>query len=97
MNMQNYIELAEDEFDQRFTLIVNPFDKNAGWNGCFFETYGDELEFVRIQNPGCIWTMIDGDDGRLWLVSGYHYVNRINYLISIEQVPADVFYQIPLD
>ena len=88
--------LTEDEFDERFNLVKNPFDSNVGWDGCFFETYGEELQYVRKQNSACIWTMIDGDDGRLWLVSGYHYINRINYLISNEPVPIKTNLQVRL-
>lgn len=94
---ENYIQLSEDEFDEQFTTIKNPFDQDVGWEGCFLETYGKELEFVHKQNPDCIWTIIDGDDGGLWLVSGYHHVNRINYLITTEPIPENVFIEVKLD
>jgi len=88
--------LTEDEFDARFHLITNPFNPNAGWNGCVFETFGQELAYIRKQPPACIWTLIDGDDGGLWLVSGYHHVNRVNYLISKEPVPENQTIQVRL-
>jgi hypothetical protein len=46
-----------------------------------FETYGDDLDFVRSQDPKKIWTWVDGDMSSL-LVAGYHFVNRIGYHIA---------------
>jgi hypothetical protein len=46
-----------------------------------FETYGEDMEFVRNYDPKFIWTEIDGDSGT-YIVAGYHYVNRIQYYIT---------------
>ena len=91
----NYTTLTEDEFDARYPLILNHLDPNASWaigdaGGCLFETYGQELEFVRQQNPRAVWTLIDGEDGDQFLVSGVCFVNRIGYLVSTALVPEDV-------
>jgi len=48
---------------------------------------GEELDFVMAQDPRCIWTLVDGDDGNLYIVSGYHLVNRINYFVT--EVPYE--------
>lgn len=87
-----YIELSEDEFEQHFHLLPNHLNPNAGWNhdgdaGSLFETYGDELAFVRSQPVQHLWTLVDGDDGDLFIVSGYHIVNRIGHFVSREPVP----------
>ncbi|MBN8626910.1 MAG: hypothetical protein J0M17_15625 [Planctomycetes bacterium] len=87
-----FIELTEDEFDKQFPLLTNHLNPNASCAfgdgpGCLFETYGDELAFVRAQAPHAVWTFIDGDDGDCYVVSGYHFVNRIGYLISTVPVP----------
>lgn len=59
-----------------------------------FETYGEELEFVRAQDPRCIWTLVDGDDGNLYIVDGYHLVNRVNYFVT--EVPFEgKFMEVP--
>jgi len=93
------IEINEDTFDALFPLRPNHLDANASWAhgdgpGCLFETYGEELEFVRHQDPLTIWTFVDGDDGDQYLVSGYHLVNRIGYLISTTPVPEDLDIQV---
>ncbi|MEX0598466.1 MAG: hypothetical protein WD512_18435, partial [Candidatus Paceibacterota bacterium] len=56
----------------------------AGWNGCVFETYGDERDFVMDvarRTPKKVWTIIDGDEGQ-YVVAGFHHVNAFNYLIT---------------
>ncbi len=96
------IELTEDEFDTRYPLVINHLNPNASWGfgdgpGCLFETYGEELAFVRSQDPQTIWTFVDGDDGNQYVLSGYHFVNRIGYLISTIPFPedADIIVSIP--
>jgi len=96
---ETFIELSEEVFDATYALVQNHLDPNASWadgegSGCLFETYGEELDFVRKQDPRTIWTLLDGDDGDLYLASGYHIVNRIGYLISTVPVPCDVGIQV---
>lgn len=96
------IEMTEDEFDAAYPLVQNHINPTAGWavgedgRGCLFETYGDEFDFVRRSDPQRVWTLIDGDDGDLYVVSGLHRVNRVGYLLSRNPVPADVFVQVHL-
>jgi hypothetical protein len=52
-----------------------------------FETYGDELEFIKNQKEFHIWTYGDGDDGGTYIWNGYHVVNRIGYFLT--EVPFD--------
>jgi len=99
---ETFIELSEDDFDATYPLVTNHLNPSAGWvidegPGCLFETYGEELEFVRKQDPRTIWTLLDnddGDDGDLYLVSGYHLVNRIGYLVSTVPAPVGVNLQV---
>jgi len=75
----------EDQFEawhNKYQPIQNHIDTNAGDK---FETYGKELDYVlSIANtePARVWTLVDGDDGNLYVTSGYHLVNRINYFIT---------------
>jgi hypothetical protein len=97
------IEMTEDEFDAGYPLRANHFNPHASWafsddRGCLFETYGEERDFVRSQDPRTIWTLVDGDDGDQYLLSGFHVVNRIGYLVSTVAVPegADIQVHIPM-
>lgn len=87
------ITMTEDAFLHTFKLITNHFDNNASWDGCMFETFGDELEFVRMQPTDRIWTIVDADDG-IAICSGYHLVNRIGYLIASVAKQPDTDYDI---
>jgi hypothetical protein len=94
MTMNNTILFNEDDFHERYPLLENHLNPNASWSigsgrGCLFETYGEELEFVRRQDPRTVWTFVEGDSGDLWVISGMHLVNRIGYLVSTVPVPAD--------
>ena len=41
-----------------------------------------------------VWTVLDGDEGDLVLVSGWHYVNRFGYIICDEPVPDMVVIEV---
>ena len=71
-----------DAWEEKYKPFTNQFDGSDK-----FETYGEELEFVRAQDPRCVWTLVDGDDGNLYIVDGYHFVNRINYFVT--EVPFE--------
>lgn len=70
-------EMTYEEWELQYKPISNHITSEC----CSFETYGEELEFVKSQDPNTIWTEMDGDNG-VYIVSGYHYVNRIQYYIT---------------
>jgi hypothetical protein len=93
------VEITEEEFDARYPLLTNHLNPHASWAfgdgpGCLFETYGEELAFVRQQDPRTVWTLVDGDEGDQYLASGLHFVNRIGYLVSTVPVPDDIDIQV---
>jgi hypothetical protein len=52
-----------------------------------FETFGQDMQTVlevHEQTPRRVWTAMDGDDG-VYLVNGLHYVNRVYYVITVEE------------
>jgi hypothetical protein len=97
---ETFIEFSEDAFDASFPLLPNHLNPNASWTfgegrGCLFETFGDELEFVHRQDLRSVWTLIDTDDV-MCVISGYHLVNRVGYLLSSLPVPAGITIVVPL-
>jgi hypothetical protein len=90
----NLIELTFEEADEQFRFMVNNYDENASFDGLMFETYGDEVEFVKSQSPDKIWMYGEGDDGGLYIWSGWGFVNRIGYFISQNPVPDNTTIQI---
>ena len=97
-----FIELTEDQFEERFELVTNHIDPSAGWaygdsNGCLFETYGEEFTFVKQTDPRRVWTLTDGEGGSMYLISGLHFVNRVGYLISRNCILENTMFIVTLD
>jgi hypothetical protein len=100
-------QLTEHEFDTLFNPIKNHLVKNASWNGCLYETYGPELDFVLskidenlvITIIECSTAVEDIEDEEacvdMYLSTGYHYVNRIGYLILDK--PYEFEFEVKLD
>jgi hypothetical protein len=92
--VNNFIELTFDEWCDIYKPINNHIDTNASFDGAMFETYGDEVEFVKSQSPENIWMYGDGDDGAAYLWSGWGFVNRIGYFITEVPCPPDTTIQV---
>jgi len=76
------IAVSYDDWREAHRPVLNTLRKDAPFDGCMFETFGHELDAVRAADPACVWTLVssDDDDG-LYLLSGFHFVNRLGYLI----------------
>lgn len=90
--MENFFKLSVAKWEKKFKPIPNLIDKNASWGngnwtGIMYETYGKELDFVRAVDNQFIWTLVDGENGGTFIISGYHLCNRIGYFVC--SVPAD--------
>jgi hypothetical protein len=96
--MDNFIEMDFDEWCDTYKPIINHIDSNAsfdnGYGGVMFETYGDEVDFVKSQSPENIWMYGDGDDGGMYIWNGWHFVNRIGYFITEVPCPPDTDIQV---
>ncbi|WP_026820029.1 hypothetical protein [Arthrobacter castelli] len=66
-------QLTEDEFDFRFTVVPDP------------ATGSDVRPSDRSLDPDSkqVWTMVEADDN-LYIISGWHYVNNIGYMVTEE-------------
>lgn len=81
MNITQEQEQAVDAWEAEFKPVQNPFSDDRGWNGLMFETYGDDWGFVLKNMSNHVWTWVDSDEGT-FLVTGFHYVNRIGYFVT---------------
>jgi len=84
--------LTEDQFDARFTIKPNHITGNEAFGG-MYETYGEELEYIRTlvlsKATKChVWTILECE-GQIYYSSGYHYVNRLGYLVTNEPFGED--------
>jgi hypothetical protein len=93
------IKLTEEEFDARFPLVPNHINSSATWAfgdgpGCLFDTSGPEFEYVRRYDPRKVWTLVDGDDGDLYLINGLYLINRVGYLLSRDPAPDNTVIEV---
>ena len=77
-----FIELTEEEWFEQFKPVLNHIDENGSFDGHMFETYGDEVDYVKEQDVHHIWMYGDGDDGCSYIWSGWGIVNRIGYFVT---------------
>jgi len=80
--MDKFVEMDYDTWIETYRPILNHIDTNASFDGMMFETYGDEVDFVKEQDVHHIWMYGDGDDGGSYVWSGWGFVNRIGYFIT---------------
>jgi hypothetical protein len=80
-------KLTEEQFDELFTTVENHLDTNAGWSGSMFETFGEELEYVKMKakSGNNVWTLVEGDDDTMYISNGMRLVNRMGYFITREE------------
>jgi hypothetical protein len=66
MVQETFKELTLEQFDEQFPLVPNHLDDNASWQdedgqGFMFETFDEELAFVKAQDPRKVFTIVDAD------------------------------------
>ena len=80
------------EFDDKYTGDpAYNHDGEEGQDG-FLETFEPSITQVQIVNtlrPKTLWTVVEGDDGNLYIVAGYHLVNRLHYVVTVEEWSDD--------
>jgi hypothetical protein len=93
-NLVDFIEMDFDEWCDTYKPITNNIDTNASFNGTMFETYGEEVAFVKEQPEEYIWMYGDGDDGGSFIWNGWGFVNRIGYFITEVPCPPNLDIQV---
>ena len=96
-----FVDMTEDDFYSKFNPVKNHLVQDAAFDGCMFETYGKEFEHVKEIGSNeatkqTLWTIVDSED-KLFFISGYHYVNRLGYLITKEPVEEGIEISVELD
>ena len=54
----------------------------APFNGCMYEPFGEELEYIKAIPNNRVWTIIDNNEGRFIILTGRHLINRVGYLVT---------------
>jgi hypothetical protein len=68
------------KWEEKFKPIKNHF-RDPQHEEIIFETYGEEWEFIKAQDPRHVWTNIQGDMSDL-VVAGVAFVNRLHYYVT---------------
>ena len=83
---KNYELLSYDEWEEKYKPIYN------GEENIYFDTHNDEdIKFLKEHQEKNsvlnIWTLVEGDDGELFIDSGWRLVNRLEYIAT--EVPRE--------
>ena len=95
--MDKFIEMSFEDWEKTYKPIPNNFDDNASFQdesgrGIMFETYGEEVAFVKKADPAHIWTYGDGDDGGgyIWR-AGISLIGLVILLLKFLAHPTRLF------
>ena len=92
--METQIALSEEAFIALFQPQQNQFNGNApydfGSGGTMYETYGEEYDHVIAQSADYIWTICSNGGNDDYITSGYHFADRLGYILTAQPVPAGV-------
>ncbi len=88
-----FMKIPEEVFDNAYKPVKNHMDDNAPYTGCMYETFGQELYYVFMASKSeelgrKVWTIVEGDEGQSY-VAGFHYVNRLGFLITEREWPSE--------
>jgi hypothetical protein len=70
-----------DKWVEEFQPMPNHLRNQDNGLELAYETYGEEVEYVNLQDEKFVWTEVDGDEGT-YILAGWHFVNRIQYYIT---------------
>lgn len=92
-------EITEDNFDEVFKPQQNHLDDNASFDGCMYETFGEEVDYVfnLAKTTNRVWTIIEGDNDTLFYVTGFHYVNRLGFIVCEVEYTEEMEIQLDTD
>jgi hypothetical protein len=94
VNNERFIEMTEEDWFNTYKPIKNNLVENSSFDDHMFETYGEEVEFVKAQDENRIWMLGDGDDGGMYIWNGWGFVNRIGYFVTEVPCPPDTTIQV---
>ena len=96
--MKNTGLLTYDEFLEKYTPELNQvlkktftptertgYEDMTGYGGCMYETFGEEMAYIKEQPNKRVWTLIDTGGRDMSLIAGKHFVNRMGYIVTAEE------------
>ncbi len=91
------VVLHEDAFYEYFKPYRHHDSCYDIWGGLGLETFGKDLDTVKKIDASHLWTVVEGGSGNdMWITPGYHFVNRICYLVTEKSHQGiDVDFRVP--
>jgi len=94
ITMSDTIEMDYELWLEQFRPQLNHIDANASiGEGLLYEIVDSELDYVQLVHqkyPDRVWTVIEDHDTNDWFICpGFHYVNRIGYIITEIAAPKN--------
>lgn len=83
-----YKQITWSEFENKFSPLT---DTNGNY---WLDSHGPDLLEVMAANPANVFTIIDGGGRYIDAVSGYKFVDRLNYVITANPVKTGVSYYV---
>lgn len=68
-------EVIQIPYDQWFDKYQPYFEDDQMR---YYETFGEDLEFIKTLDPLNVWTMLDNK----YIINGKHFVNRLVYIVT---------------
>jgi hypothetical protein len=86
--------VTEDNFDEIFKPQINHIERAkqpmsiadedlCSFSGQMYETFGEDIDYVfnLAKTTNRVWTIVEGDDDTMFYCAGFHYVNRIGFIV----------------
>lgn len=70
-------QLLIDKFYENDNDFIYAPDGEILWTD-----YKSAREFLNVHPELFCYTSVETDNGQIWLIEGYHYVNRLGYIIT---------------
>jgi hypothetical protein len=80
--MEKSTVFHEDVFYEHFRPFRHPLARFDIWGGHGLETFGDDLQLAFNHDDNHVWTVVDGEGLDQWIIPGFHYINRICFLLT---------------
>ena len=94
MTTNTFTEMSLTEWIETYKPIHNPRSQDDGFWGAAFETFGEDIDYLKTHDANRIWTLINGDGVHMSLENGIRWVDRLNYFVT--EVPFDGEVSVPL-
>jgi len=79
--------ITYEKFVETYKPIKNHIIQDAPYNGCMFETFGKEIDYIvklanKPESKQYVWTLLECADEEQYIVPGYFLINRLGYFIT---------------